>query len=106
MAKPHGDHVLHKYVGLYAANLIKVGTCCIRINCSGKSNINSFFQENKCLEAAELYYKHGTPAYPQNYNLYRRIVMDTFSGRNLDTAESYIHWARLRTILHNLVRWR
>ncbi|XP_065212288.1 intraflagellar transport protein 172 homolog [Planococcus citri] len=81
MAKPHGDQVLHKYVGLYAANLIK---------------------ENKSLEAAELYYKYGTPAYPQNYNLYRRIVLNTFSSRNLDSAESYIHWARLRTVLFNL----
>lgn len=65
---------------------------------------NILLQEKKCLEAADLYYKHGTPAYQQNFNLYRRIILDAFSLRHLDSPESYLQWARLRTILLSLVR--
>ena len=62
------------------------------------------FQEGKCLEAADLYHKYGAPPYPQNFNLYKQITSDVFGRKGLDNPESYLQWARLRSMLLSLVR--
>lgn len=81
MAEQQNYKVLHKYVALYATHLIKGG--------------NS--------EAAmELYAKHGAPAQPQNYNIYKRIFSDMLSKRDLNKPEAYRMWADLRDMLFDL----
>ncbi|KAF6041408.1 IFT172 [Bugula neritina] len=73
--------VLHKYVALYATTLIK----------EGRSDA-----------AMDLYVKHGTPPYSQNYNIYKRIVTDLLKTSDLMKAEAYRTWADLRDMLHDL----
>ncbi|KAJ4427860.1 hypothetical protein ANN_23861 [Periplaneta americana] len=80
-AKQHGPQVLHKYVALYATQLIKDGYP---------------------LEALALYTKYDAPLYPQNYNIYKRIAMDMFNMPALDTPDAYSSWAQLRNILFSL----
>jgi len=52
----------------------------------------------------DLYVKHGTPPYSQNYNIYKRIVTDLLKTSDLMKAEAYRTWADLRDMLHDLVR--
>ncbi len=75
--------MLHKYVAMYAATLIK---------------------ENKVLEALDLYVRFGAPATPQNYNIYKRIASDVLNMQGLMKAEAFRTWADLRDVLFNLVR--
>ncbi|XP_037068847.1 intraflagellar transport protein 172 homolog [Pollicipes pollicipes] len=82
MAKEHGSQVLHKYLALYAAHLIK---------------------ENSPVEALKLYVKNGAPAQPQNYNIYKYITVSMFGQHALATAESYKVWSELREFLFDLV---
>uniref|UniRef100_A0A1B6D0F4 Intraflagellar transport protein 172 homolog n=1 Tax=Clastoptera arizonana TaxID=38151 RepID=A0A1B6D0F4_9HEMI len=81
-AKPHGPQVLHKYVALYATHLIKEGFV---------------------LKALNLYSKLEAPAYPQNYNIYRRISMDIIAMPGLSGEEGFPTWARLRNLLFGLI---
>ena len=53
--------------------------------------------------ALELYKKYWSPNYKANYNIYKRIGVDMFSARNLDTAESYSTWAGLRDLYLSIV---
>jgi len=78
-AEEQGDEILHKYVALYAAHLLK---------------------DQNCLDALELYSQHGAPAKPQNFNIYKRIVTDLLSSPKYDT---YKTWAALRDVFFGLV---
>ncbi|KAI8482238.1 hypothetical protein Bbelb_400200 [Branchiostoma belcheri] len=80
-AEGQGYKVLHKYVALYATHLIKEG------------------QTDKALD---LYVKHGAPANPANFNIYKRIVLEILSMPDLDRADSYRMWADLRDLLLDL----
>lgn len=74
--------MLHKYVALYAAQLLKDG----------------FVQE-----AINLYSTYGSPAIPQNFNIYNKIAVDTFAMPDLSGPEGYPTWMQLRQILNELV---
>lgn len=74
--------MLHKYVALYATTLIK---------------------EGRTEAAMDLYVKHGTPPYQQNYNIYKRIASDMLKAKGQMGADSYRTWADLRDMLHDLV---
>ena len=74
--------VLHKYVAMYAATLIK---------------------EGKIMEALDLYVRYGAPAAQQNFNIYKRIVNDVLNQNGLMKAEAYRMWADLRDMLFDLV---
>ncbi|RUS80517.1 hypothetical protein EGW08_011738 [Elysia chlorotica] len=80
-AEQQNPKVLHKYVALYATHLIK--------------NSNS-------LAALELYAKYGTPANPQNYNIYKRIFSDMLNRRDMNKPEAYKSWAELRDMMADL----
>ncbi|RZF39607.1 hypothetical protein LSTR_LSTR001128 [Laodelphax striatellus] len=80
-AKPHGPEVLHKYVALYATHLIK---------------------EGYSLKALSLYVQLDAPPFPQNYNIYRRIVTDILGMPGLDGPDAFEHWAHLRDMLYGL----
>ena len=75
--------MLHKYVALYATTLIK---------------------EGRSEAAMDLYVKHGTPAYSQNYNIYKRVCSDMLMAKDLRRADAYKTWADMRDMLHDLVR--
>ncbi|PAA52772.1 hypothetical protein BOX15_Mlig006435g1 [Macrostomum lignano] len=82
MAEKQDYKLLHKYVAMYATNLIKEGNT----------------------EAAlTLYVKHGAPAFQQNYNIYRKIFKDVISMRDMCKPGAYPIWADLRDFLLNLV---
>ncbi|CAH8637155.1 unnamed protein product [Heterobilharzia americana] len=72
---------LHKYVAAYAASLIK---------------------DSRVYDAMLLYKKYGTPAYKQNFNIYKRIFQDITSQRGLYGADAYSTWSTLRDILFDL----
>lgn len=78
-SKQHGGAVLHKYLALYAAQLIRDG---------------------ECVQALALYLNHGSPANPQNFNIYHRIAVDCFGLREPD--ESSTLWRDLRNFLFNV----
>ena len=80
-AKQYGSQVLHKYVAIHAAQLLK---------------------EEKSLEALNLYTKYEAPAYQQNYNIYKKITSDIFGMPDMNEPESYDVWAELRNMLFNL----
>ena len=83
-AATHGPEMLHKYVATCATEAIRQG---------------------RPVEALELYKKYGAPAFPQNFNIYKRIAIDLFAlpyddenlGRN-----NYYTWANLRDIMFEL----
>ena len=83
-AATHGPEMLHKYVAACATEAIRHG---------------------KPVEALDLYKKYGAPAFPQNFNIYKRIAIDLFAlqydddnlGRN-----NYYTWANLRDIMLEL----
>ncbi|XP_067120573.1 intraflagellar transport protein 172 homolog [Centruroides vittatus] len=81
MAEQQGTKVLHKYVAQYATQLIR---------------------EDNAVHALQLYARFGTPAFSQNYNIYRRIVSDILLTKNLNNAESYRTWADLRDVIFDL----
>ncbi|XP_050543646.1 intraflagellar transport protein 172 homolog isoform X2 [Daktulosphaira vitifoliae] len=81
IARPHGQVVLHKYVALYATDLLR---------------------DSKVFDALNLYTQYEAPPFPQNFNIYRRIAVDMFSKRDLDKTESYDMWAKLRNMFYNL----
>lgn len=81
-AKGHSTPVLHKYVAMYAAQLLKDG----------------FIQE-----VLNLYVTYGSPAIPQNFNIYSKVAMDVFAMPNLSGPEGYSTWTQLRQILNEIV---
>jgi len=77
-ATNHGPEVLHKYVAIYASQLIK---------------------EGQPEAALDLYRQYGAPLYPANFNIYKRIGLDLYASRSIadeDGADSYQLWAALR----------
>ncbi|XP_077991845.1 intraflagellar transport protein 172 homolog [Glandiceps talaboti] len=80
-AEKQGYKVLHKYVALYATHLIK---------------------ENNIQKALDLYVRHGAPANPQNFNIYKRICMEIFAASDTCRHEAYKGWADLRDMLFDL----
>ena len=79
---PQGASVLDKYVALYAANLIK---------------------SNACLSALKLFTTHGSPANPQNFNIYKKLCQEVFCA-HFEGPSAYSTYASLRNMLFNLVR--
>lgn len=77
-AKALNAPTLHKYIALYATQLLK---------------------ENLAHQALDLYNKHGTPALTQNFNIYGRIALDLFKSTE---DLSYQQWSNLRQMLFNL----
>ncbi|XP_050421465.1 intraflagellar transport protein 172 homolog [Adelges cooleyi] len=82
IARPHGQVVLHKYVALYATDLLR---------------------EGKVFDALNLYTQQEVPAFPQNFNIYRRIALDMFCKREMDKPECYDYWAKLRDMFYTLM---
>lgn len=80
-AKQHGPHVLHKYIASYATHLIK---------------------EGHTFEALDLYNKYDAPAFPQNYNIYKRICQDMLGMMGMTDSNAYERWSQLRNMLFNL----
>ena len=83
-AAGHGPEVLHKYVALYATQLIK---------------------EGQPEAALDLYRQYGAPPFPANFNIYKRIGLDLYASRSLadeDGADSYQLWAALRDMYFGL----
>lgn len=74
-AKQHGGAVLHKYLALYAAQLIR---------------------DNDFVTALGLYLAHGAPPLPQNFNIYNRIALECFTMREPDGMAI---WKDLRLFL-------
>ena len=81
-ARQLGGNVLHKYVAICATSLIK---------------------EGKTVKALELYTTNSAPAFPQNYNIYRRIALDIMSSRQYSGPDCYRIWADLRNMLFQLI---
>ncbi|CAG9768133.1 unnamed protein product [Ceutorhynchus assimilis] len=78
-AKSHNvAPILHKYVALYAAKLLK----------------DNFF-----VEALNLYSTHGAPAMPQNFNIYNHIATEMFGLPDFSGPDSYGVWEQLRQML-------
>lgn len=73
--------VLHKYVALFATHLIKEGSW---------------------EKALSLYVQHGAPAFPQNFNIYKRIFVEMVNAEGMNCAEVYHTWANLRGLLYSL----
>ncbi|XP_044747182.1 intraflagellar transport protein 172 homolog [Coccinella septempunctata] len=80
-AKTHNPPILHKYVALYAAKLLKDG----------------FVKE-----ALNLYSVHGAPAMPQNFNIYNHIATEMFALTDLSGPDSYNDWEKLRQMLFEI----
>lgn len=81
-AKTHNPPILHKYVALYAAKLLKDG----------------FVKE-----ALNLYSSYGAPAMPQNFNIYNHIATEMFALSDLSGTDSYNDWEKLRQMLFEIV---
>ncbi|XP_060519882.1 intraflagellar transport protein 172 homolog [Cylas formicarius] len=78
-AKAHNvAPVLHKYVALYAAKLLKDGFV---------------------VDALDLYSAHGAPAMPQNFNIYSHIATEMFGAPSLSGPEAYGVWKQLAQML-------
>ncbi|XP_044261133.1 intraflagellar transport protein 172 homolog [Tribolium madens] len=80
-AKTHNAPILHKYVALYAAKLLKDG----------------FVKE-----ALNLYSTHGAPAMPQNFNIYNHIASEIFALSDISGPESFSVWEQLRQMLFEI----
>lgn len=74
--------ILHKYVALYAAKLLKDGFV---------------------VEALQLYGTHGAPAMPQNFNIYNHIATELFSLNDMSGPDAYGTWELLRNMLLQVV---
>ncbi|KAK8378095.1 hypothetical protein O3P69_018808 [Scylla paramamosain] len=81
-AASHGPQLLHKYLARYASSLIKDG---------------------HAVKALALYKQYGAPPFTQNFNIYRRLVLDLLSLHHLCAPQAYHTWADLRDILLSLV---
>uniref|UniRef100_A0A8C3Y295 Intraflagellar transport protein 172 homolog n=1 Tax=Catharus ustulatus TaxID=91951 RepID=A0A8C3Y295_CATUS len=81
VAAKQSYQVLHKYVALYATQLI----------CEGSWD-----------RALRLYVQHGAPANPQNFNIYKRLFVEMVNAPGMNCAEAYSSWADLRDVLLSL----
>ncbi|ESO08535.1 hypothetical protein HELRODRAFT_74793 [Helobdella robusta] len=81
LAEKKNPKMLPKYVAQYATVLIK---------------------ENKTKNALTLYEKYGTPAIPQNFNIYKRIFYDMVNLPKTNNSESFQMWSQLRNMFYNL----
>jgi intraflagellar transport protein 172 len=81
LAEKQNENVLHKYAARYAASLIQ----------KGKTDV-----------ALDLYKKYGTPAIPQNFNIYKQICYDTMKLDSLYSRENFTEWSKLRDMLLSL----
>ncbi|NWI06050.1 IF172 protein, partial [Tichodroma muraria] len=81
VAAKQSYQVLHKYVALYATQLI----------CEGSWD-----------KALRLYVLHGAPANPQNFNIYKRLFAEMVNAPGMNCAEAYSSWADLRDMLLSL----
>ncbi|XP_024146740.1 intraflagellar transport protein 172 homolog [Oryzias melastigma] len=75
--------VLHKYVALYATQLIR---------------------EGGAERALQLYLQYGASPNPQNFNIYKRLFLDLISLPDNDRPECYRMLANLRDFLLQLVK--
>lgn len=82
-ARSHSTPVLHKYIAIYASQLIKDGFTA---------------------EALNLYTSNGVPAMTQNFNIYNQIALNIFSMNGMTNPDSYDVWIKLRQMLYELVR--
>lgn len=82
-AAQHGPELQHKYIALRATESIR---------------------EEQPLEALKLYKKHGAPAFPQNFNIYKRLAIDLFNLPTVGDVEGrmYHTWATLRDLFFDL----
>lgn len=71
---------MHKYLAKYAAHLITT---------------------DQSVNALQLYLQHGSPALPQNYNIYTKITLECFSKREKEIAAT---WKDLRLFLFQVVQ--
>jgi len=60
-------------------------------------------QEGNPVDALMIYGTYEAPAFPQNFNIYRRIALDIFSMKNMDTPDVYNTWKTLRNMFFSLV---
>lgn len=79
-AKQHSSLVMHKYLALYATQLI---------------------HDNDCIAALALYNKHGAPPLQQNFNIYNRIASECFGLREPDGINV---WKDLRLFLFQITQ--
>ena len=82
-AAEHGNDVLHKYLATRATELIKDG---------------------QPAKALQLYRKYGSPAFSQNFNIYKRIAVDLFATSCKEDVKGkmYYTWSSLRDVLFEL----
>ncbi|XP_072318787.1 intraflagellar transport protein 172 homolog [Eucyclogobius newberryi] len=80
-ASKQNFRILHKYVALYAAQLIK---------------------EEEPVRALQLYVTHGAPPNVQNFNIYRQLFVLVVNLPDTDSAGAYRVWADLRDFLLQL----
>lgn len=81
LAQQQGPNILAKYVALYAADLIR---------------------SKAALSALQLFTKYGSPAVPQNFNIYKHLCAEVY-GQSLEGAAGYSTYASLRNLLLSLV---
>lgn len=81
LAQQQGGGILAKYVALYAADLIR---------------------KNAALSALQLFTKYGSPAMPQNFNIYKHLCAEVY-GQSLEGVAGYSTYATLRNMLSSLV---
>jgi intraflagellar transport protein 172 len=81
LAQQQGPNVLTKYVALYAADLIR---------------------KNAALSALQLFVKFGSPATPQNFNIYKHLCVEVFK-QPLEGSAGYATYSSLRDMLLSLV---
>lgn len=79
-AKQINSSVMHKYLAKYAATLI---------------------QTKQSVSAMNLYLQYGSPALPQNYNIYTKITLECLSLRE-DHVSTV--WKDLRSFLFQIVQ--
>ncbi|OXU27721.1 hypothetical protein TSAR_004638 [Trichomalopsis sarcophagae] len=80
-AKTQGATVLHKYVAIRAAQLLK---------------------SDSVIDAVQLYSQHGAPPISQNFNLYYHLGESVLNSN--ETCNEYVYLAKLRNVMLNLVR--
>lgn len=80
-AKQISSPVLHKYVALYAAQLIR---------------------DSDSASALGLYMNYGAPPLEANFNIYTRIALDCFAQREEECQDGL--WRKLRDFLYKLLQ--
>lgn len=81
LAQQQGPNILAKYVALNAADLIR---------------------SKAALSALQLFTKYGSPAVPQNFNIYKHLCAEVY-GQSLEGVAGYSTYASLRNLLLGLV---